>query len=53
MSDECKDFIIKCLDKDPMKRLGNNGGVKEIMAHPWLTDIDATKLVAKEYSAPY
>jgi len=24
MSDDCKDFISKCLEKDPTKRLGTN-----------------------------
>lgn len=35
MSDECKDLITKLLEKDPANRLGTNGGIEEILAHPW------------------
>lgn len=33
MSDDCKDFIKKCLDKNPHTRLGSNGGLDEILSH--------------------
>ena len=36
MSEECKDFISKCLEKKQEDRLGTKGGVKEIISHPWL-----------------
>lgn len=40
MSDECKDFISKCLSKSPKDRLGTNGGAQEILDHPWYASID-------------
>lgn len=36
MTAECKDFIEKCLKKDPAERLGTKGDISEILAHPWL-----------------
>jgi serum/glucocorticoid-regulated kinase 2 len=36
MSEACKDFITKLLQKDPTKRLGSQGGLQEILSHPWL-----------------
>jgi serine/threonine protein kinase len=35
MSDQCKDFISKCLAKNPAERLGSTGDIEEIMSHPW------------------
>ena len=40
MSPECQDFIKKLLVKDPSKRLGHAGDVKEVLAHPWLQSIN-------------
>jgi serum/glucocorticoid-regulated kinase 2 len=31
MSDECKDFISKLLEKDPNNRLGTKGGISEVL----------------------
>ena len=36
MSDECKDFIAKLLDKKADSRLGTDGGYQTVLAHPWL-----------------
>lgn len=47
MSDECKDFINKCLSKKPNERLGAKGGVDEIISHPWFADINIKDLLAK------
>lgn len=44
MTNECKDFIEKCLKKDPMERLGTRGGLEEILSHEWFADIDLKKL---------
>ena len=49
LSKEAKDFISKLLNKDPKKRLGSKKGVDEILSHKWLSDIDKTKVLAKEY----
>jgi serum/glucocorticoid-regulated kinase 2 len=48
MTDECKDFIGKCLNKNPAERLGTIGDISEILAHPWFQDIDVKALLAKE-----
>ena len=40
MSNECKDFLSKILNKDPNERLGSKNGVKEILSHPWFKDLD-------------
>ena len=48
MSEELKDFINKCLDRDPSKRLGSNGGPDEILNHPWFSDIDQEAILAKK-----
>ena len=39
ISDECKDFILKLLDKKADTRLGVNG-LDEVLAHPWLSGLD-------------
>ena len=38
MSEHCKDFIWKLLDKNPRTRLGSNGDIDEILAHPWINE---------------
>ena len=48
MSDNCKDFISKCLTKTPQERLGTKRDIEEILAHPWFSDIDVKKLVARQ-----
>ena len=44
MSDECKDFISKLLEKDPANRLGTSGGIDDIAKHPFFANIDFLKL---------
>ena len=44
MTNECKDFIEKCLKKNPTERLGTVGGLEEILAHPWIQSIDLEAL---------
>jgi len=53
MSDDCKDFIKQLLMKDPAKRLGTNGGLNEVLAHPWFKSLDAAKVAAKKEKAPF
>ena len=57
MSNECKDFISKLLDKNPSTRLGSKkgagGDVNEIINHPWIKDtIDINAILDKEIKAP-
>lgn len=47
MSDDCKDFISKCLAKNPKDRLGSQNGVDEIINHPWFSSINIDTLLKK------
>jgi serine/threonine protein kinase len=53
MSEECKDFISKLLDKDPAKRLGSKNGVDEILSHPFFASINFDELLIKKIEAPF
>jgi len=53
MSAECQSFISLLLEKDPAKRLGTKNGIREILAHPWLGDIDTEKLLKCKIEAPF
>jgi len=53
MSDECKDFITKLLEKDPANRLGTRGSIQEILSHPFLKDMNIEDLIAKRIEAPF
>ena len=48
MSPEAENFITHLLQKDPQKRLGSKGGLAEIVAHPWFSDISADQLINKQ-----
>lgn len=39
ISDELKDLIVKCLEKDPTKRIGHQD-TSAIQQHPWFVDVD-------------
>ena len=45
MSDDCKDFISKCLAKNPKDRLGSQKGLEEIVSHPWFKSISVDALM--------
>jgi serine/threonine protein kinase len=53
MSDEAKDIISKLLEKDPKKRLGYEGGIEEIISHPWFSDVDIDQLLNKQIEPPF
>lgn len=40
------------LQKDPAKRLGTKGGLKEVLAHSWFDCLDKDKILAKTIPAP-
>jgi serine/threonine protein kinase len=52
-SDEMVDCISKLLKKDRTQRLGYNGGVKEIMAHPFFASLDTKKLESYQVEPPF
>lgn len=66
LSKEVKDLINKVisyfllqsnfkqlLNKNPMYRIGTNGGKEEIMKHPWFNDINWKKVYDKKMKSPY
>ena len=52
-SNECLDFINKCLKRKPTNRLGYHFGVKELKTHPWFEKYDWQKLYYKTLDAPF
>ena len=42
------DVILKLLKKEPTERLGDKGGPKEIMEHPWFEKINFDELINKK-----
>ena len=52
MSAPCKDFIRKLLEKKPEKRLGTQGGVDEVLAHPWFNGLNMDLLQKKLIEPP-
>ncbi len=53
MSEECKDFISKLLEKEPMNRLGSKEGIEEVLRHPFFADLNIDDLLGKRISAPF
>ena len=47
MSENCKDFIWRLLDKDQSTRLGSIGDLEEILEHPWLKGVDIKEIEEK------
>ena len=45
MTEECKDLISNLLIKEPENRIGSDGGIDQILNHPWFSDIDVKKLL--------
>ena len=49
LSEECKDLIVRLLQKDPKNRMGR----LEIEQHPFFADLDFGRVFRKEMDAPY
>ena len=49
---EAADFINRCLQRDPVNRLGTTGAT-EAKEHPWFKDIDWKELLEKRVEAPF
>ena len=52
-SDEFMDFVVKILAKDKTERLGFQGGVEEVLNHPWFKDIEMKLLFEKKLKPPF
>jgi len=53
MSEELKDIILKFLDRNQETRLGSNGDVEEVKAHPFFADMDWDALYNRQLEATY
>ena len=46
-SSECEDLVRKLLQRNPLERLGSDGGFKEIIEHPWFSNVDWDDVIKK------
>ena len=53
ISDQAKDLMNKLLIKDPNARLGKQGGMQEILSHPWFAELNQADVLAKKIPSPY
>ena len=53
LSEECIDFINKCLKRKDKERIGYALGIKELKNHSWFKNCDWEKLYRKELIAMY
>ena len=53
VSEEAKDLILKLLNKNKDQRLGKQGDVAEVLAHPWFKKISIPDLIDKKIKPPY
>lgn len=52
MSENCKNFITRLLEKNPANRLGSRGGLEEVLTHPWFAELDHEKILERRIEAP-
>ena len=50
---QAADFINKCLQKRPEKRIGIHRGSKELKQHPWFDDFDWQALQSRTMRPPF
>ena len=50
---EAKDLILQLLERDPSKRLGFNGGVAQVKAHAFFTDLNWDVVYKKQMQLPF
>ncbi|KAM3128606.1 hypothetical protein pb186bvf_019303 [Paramecium bursaria] len=53
LSPQIKDLISKLMAKDPERRLGYNGGLLEILDHPWFIDVELLNFLSKKIKPPF
>ena len=51
-SDEFVDLVLKLLNKEKGQRLGSNGDVDEIMAHPFFASLNIKDLLDEKMVPP-
>ena len=52
LSVDLKDLIRGLLKKNPYERMGNQGGIKEILSHPWFEKINIKDMLEKKIQPP-
>lgn len=52
LSPEIKMLLEGLLVKDPKKRLGSMGGIRQILGHPWVRKLKAAEIVSKSVPTP-
>ena len=50
---QAQDLLNKLLDKNPSTRLGAKSGAKEILAHPFFSDVEVEKILNRELTPEY
>ncbi|CAO0803118.1 unnamed protein product [Mucor circinelloides] len=53
ITEEAKDFICQLLERDPSKRLGSNGDVAQVKAHPFFKDLNWNVVYKKQMQLPF
>jgi hypothetical protein len=53
LSDEACTTIVALLEKQPLKRLGSNGGLIAVRKSPFFRELDWEKLIAEELTPPF
>jgi len=48
ISDNAQDLLKGLLARDPMERLGSDRGAIEVKEHPWLADVDWTRVYRRQ-----
>lgn len=52
ISDNLNDLLGQLFMRDPMKRIGAKGGIREIKDHPWFHELNWDLLKSRKYVAP-
>lgn len=52
LSHDIKMLLEKLLEKDPKRRLGSMGGIREILGHPWVRKLKAADIINQTVPTP-
>lgn len=53
ISDDCKDIILRLLEKKKEKRLGHRDDLAEFLSHPWFEGVKISDITEKEIFPPF